>query len=292
MPTKKDNKRLGKGLGAIFGDDLDAVLNDISKNEKINKGDSIKIKVDDIRPNPYQPRKKFNEEGLQELADSIKEHGVFNPILVRKSLKGYELIAGERRLRASKLAKKTDIPAIILDFDDKGMMEVSLLENIQREDLSPLDEAKAYEQLIKKLNYTQEMLGKRVSKSRAYITNTLRLLKLPIKVQDLLNKGKLTYGHARALLAIEDEDKMLELANRCVKENLTVRDIERLSREDKPSNSKPKTKKVNPFLNNVRRNMEHKLGTQVEVSDKKIVIHFKNTDELNDILEKLDCLDK
>lgn len=291
MATKKSNNRLGKGLGAIFGDDLDAVIDEISKNEKINKGDSIQIKVDEIRPNPYQPRKKFNEEGLNELADSIKEHGVFNPILVRKSLKGYELIAGERRLRASKLAKKTEIPAIILNFDDKGMMEISLLENIQREDLSPLDEAKAYEQLIKKLNYTQEMLGKRVSKSRAYITNTLRLLKLPTKVQDLLNKGKLTYGHARALLAIEDEDLMIELANRCVKENLTVRDIERLSRQEKPSKT-PTKKKSNPFLNNVRRTLEGKLNTQVEVSDKKIVIHYKNTDELNDILEILDCLDK
>ena len=291
MATKKNNNRLGKGLGAIFGDDLDAVIDEISKNEKINKGDSIQIKVDEIRPNPYQPRKKFNEEGLNELADSIKEHGVFNPILVRKSLKGYELIAGERRLRASKLAKKTEIPAIILDFDDKGMMEISLLENIQREDLSPLDEAKAYEQLIKKLNYTQETLGKRVSKSRTYITNTLRLLKLPPKVQDLLNKGKLTYGHARALLAIEDEDLMIELANRCVKENLTVRDIERLSRQEKVPKT-PTKKKSNPYLNNVRRTLEGKLNTQVEVSDKKIVIHYKNTDELNDILEILDCLDK
>ena len=291
MAAKKETKRLGKGLGAIFGDDLDSVINEIANNEAVNKGDSIKIKVNDIRPNPYQPRKKFNEEGLNELADSIKEHGVFNPILVRKSLKGYELIAGERRLRASKLAKQAEIPAIILDFDDKGMMEVSLLENIQREDLSPLDEAKAYEQLIKKLNYTQEVLGKRVSKSRTYITNTLRLLKLPVKVQDLLNKGKLTYGHARALLSIEDEDKMLELANRCVKENLTVRDIEKLAKGDAPTKVK-KPKKTNPYLNSVRRTLENKLNTQVDVEEKKIVIHYKNTSELNDILEKLDCLDK
>ena len=291
MAAKKETKRLGKGLGAIFGDDLDSVINEIANNEAVNKGDSIKIKVNDIRPNPYQPRKKFNEDGLNELADSIKEHGVFNPILVRKSLKGYELIAGERRLRASKLAKQTEIPAIILDFDDKGMMEVSLLENIQREDLSPLDEAKAYEQLIKKLNYTQEVLGKRVSKSRTYITNTLRLLKLPVKVQDLLNKGKLTYGHARALLSIEDEDKMIELANRCVKENLTVRDIEKLAKGDAPIKAK-KPKKNNPYLNSVRRTLENKLNTQVDVEEKKIVIHYKNTSELNDILEKLDCLDK
>ena len=287
-----NNQKLGKGLGAIFGNDIDAVLDEISRGESEYKGDSAKIKVADIRPNPYQPRKKFDETGLSELADSIKEHGVFNPILVRKSISGYELIAGERRLRASKLAKLEEIPAIIVDFDDRDMMEVSLLENIQREDLSPLDEAKAYEQLIKKLNYTQEELGKRVSKSRTYITNTMRLLKLPAKIQDLLNSGKLSYGHARALLAIDDEDTMEKLANRCIKENLTVRDIERLTREDKPkAASRPKAT-TDPYLNSVRRKLEDKFATQVEVDNKKIAIHYGNTKELNRILEILDCLDK
>lgn len=287
-----NNQKLGKGLGAIFGNDIDAVLDEISRGESEYKGDSAKIKVADIRPNPYQPRKKFDETGLSELADSIKEHGVFNPILVRKSISGYELIAGERRLRASKLAKLEEIPAIIVDFDDRDMMEVSLLENIQREDLSPLDEAKAYEQLIKKLNYTQEELGKRVSKSRTYITNTMRLLKLPVRIQELLNSGKLSYGHARALLAIDDEDTMEKLANRCIKENLTVRDIERLAREDKPkAASRPKAT-TDPYLNSVRRKLEDKFATQVEVDNKKIAIHYGNTKELNRILEILDCLDK
>ena len=286
-----EKKKLGKGLGAIFGDDIDSVLDEISKGESSVKGDSTKIKITDIRPNPYQPRKQFNEEGLEELAESIKEHGVFTPILVRKSVSGYELIAGERRLRASKIAKQKDIPAIVVDFDDRDMMEISLLENIQRENLSPLEEAKAYESLIKKLDYTQEELGKRVSKSRAYITNTMRLLKLPMKVQDMLNKGKLTYGHARALLAIDDEDKMLELANRCVKEKLTVRDIERLSKET--SKKPPKaTPKKDPYLNSIRRTLENKFGTQVEVDKKKITIHYGNTEDLNRILEILDCLDK
>lgn len=286
-----EKKKLGKGLGAIFGDDIDSVLDEISKGESNVKGDSTKIKVSDIRPNPYQPRKQFNEEGLEELAESIKEHGVFTPILVRKSVSGYELIAGERRLRASKLAKQKDIPAIVVDFDDRDMMEISLLENIQRENLSPLDEAKAYESLIKKLDYTQEELGKRVSKSRTYITNTMRLLKLPMKVQDMLNKGKLTYGHARALLAIDDEDKMLELANRCVKEKLTVRDIEKLAKDGgkKPPKAKPKT---DPYINSIRRTLESKFATQVEVDKKKIVIHYGNTKDLNRILEILDCLEK
>ena len=286
-----EKKKLGKGLGAIFGDDIDSVLDEISKGESNVKGDSTKIKVSDIRPNPYQPRKQFNEEGLEELAESIKEHGVFTPILVRKSVSGYELIAGERRLRASKLAKQKDIPAIVVDFDDRDMMEISLLENIQRENLSPLDEAKAYESLIKKLDYTQEELGKRVSKSRTYITNTMRLLKLPMKVQDMLNKGKLTYGHARALLAIDDEDKMLELANRCVKEKLTVRDIEKLAKDGgkKPPKAKPKT---DPYINSIRRTLESKFATQVEIDKKKIVIHYGNTKDLNRILEILDCLEK
>ena len=283
------NKKLGRGMGSVFDRDIDDIINEISNGG--TKGNSTKIKISEIRPNPYQPRKKFDETGLKELSDSIKEHGVFTPILVRKSLSGYELIAGERRLRASKLAKVNEIPAIIVDFDDKNMMEISLLENIQREDLSPLEEAKAYEQLLKKLGYTQEQLGKRVSKSRTYITNTMRLLKLPIKVQDLLNSGKLTYGHARALLAISDEDLMLKLANRCVKENLTVRDIERLSQGEKHTKAKTKPK-ADPYLNNVRKKIESKLATKVDVDKNKITIHYSSTKELNRILEIIDCLDK
>ena len=169
-----------KGLGTLFGQDIDDVLNDI--NGKPTTG-SIKLKVSEIKPNPYQPRTTFDPAALQELADSIKEVGVFTPLLVRKAINGYELIAGERRLRAAKLAKITEVPCIIKEFNDKEMMEISILENIQREDLSPIEEAKAYEQLQKKYEYTQELLAKRIGKSRAYITNTLRLLKLPSKVQ-------------------------------------------------------------------------------------------------------------
>lgn len=281
-------KALRKGLDEIFGD-IDSALEDIQKKESSN---SLEINVDEIRPNPYQPRKTFDKEALQELADSIKEHGVFTPILVKKSLQGYELVAGERRLRASKLAGKKQIPAIIVEFDDKQMMEISLLENIQREDLSAIEEAKAYEQLIKRLNYTQDECAKRVGKSRTHVTNTLRLLKLPLKVQEMLSNGKLTMGHARALLAIEDEDKMMELAQRCTKENLTVRDIEKLAQEGKTSNKPKPVKQTDPFLNEVRRNVENKLSTHVELDDKKIVIHYKDTDDLNRILELLDLIEK
>ena len=170
-------KKLGKGLDEIFGENFSSVLNDI--NAPADGSQAVKISLDEIRPNPYQPRKTFDREALNDLAASIKEHGVFNPILVRKSVGGYELIAGERRLRASKIAGMRDIPSIVVEFDDTQMMEISILENIQREDLSPLEEARAYQQLIEKLGYTQEKLAERIGKSRPYITNILRLLKLP-----------------------------------------------------------------------------------------------------------------
>ena len=282
-----EKRKLGKGLNSIFGD-VDSVLEEINNGEKEIKGDKIGIKISDIRPNPYQPRKVFAEEALKELSESIKQRGVFQPILVRKSLKGYELIAGERRLKASKMAGLKEIPAVVVEFDDKDMMEVSLLENIQREDLNPIEEAEAYNQLIEKLNYTQEELANRISKSRTYVTNTLRLLKLPMKVQDLLVTNKITYGHARALLALTDEDKMLELANRVVKESLTVRDIEKLVNQ-KPK--KEKTKKEDPYLESLRHSLENKLSTKVELDNKKVTIHYTDTDDLNRILEIINCLE-
>ena len=277
-----------KGLGTLFGQDIDDVLSDI--NGKSTSG-STKIKISDIKPNPYQPRTTFDPAALQELADSIKEHGVFTPLLVRKSLNGYELVAGERRLRAAKLAKLNEIPCVIKEFSDKEMMEISILENIQRENLSPIEEAKAYEQLQNKYEYTQDLLAKRIGKSRAYITNTLRLLKLPIKVQELVQKGKITYGHARALLPIENEEKITALANRIIEEGLSVRDIERIVNNTKPKQPKPKSN-PNAYLANVRNIMEKKLDTRVEVKENKIVIHYSSTKKLNKILELIDCLDK
>lgn len=277
-----------KGLGTLFGQDIDDVLSDI--NGKSTSG-STKIKISEIKPNPYQPRTTFDPAALQELADSIKEHGVFTPLLVRKSLNGYELVAGERRLRAAKLAKINEVPCVVKEFSDKEMMEISILENIQRENLSPIEEAKAYEQLQSKYEYTQEILAKRIGKSRAYITNTLRLLKLPIKVQELVQKGKITYGHARALLPIENEEKITALANRIIEEGLSVRDVERIVNNAKPKQTKPKSN-PNAYLVNVKNIMEKKLDTRVEVKENKIVIHYSSTKKLNKILELIDCLDK
>ena len=285
-------KKLGKGLTEIFGDDIDNFLEEIDNGSTSATTGTAKIKISEIRPNPYQPRKEFDQAGLQELADSIKENGVFQPVLVRKSLSGYELVAGERRLRASKLAGLKEIPVIIKNFGDKEMMEISLLENIQRKDLTPIEEANAYEQLIKKLNYTQDQLAKRIGKSRANVTNLLRLLTLPNEVQKLVNDGKLSYGQARTLLALDSEDKIVDLAKRCVKEGLSVRELENLTR--KPTSkkvTKSEPKKKNPYIEDVRNRMQKKLGTKVEISDKAITIRYNNTRDLNRILDKLGMIE-
>lgn len=284
-------KKLGKGLGEIFGDNIDSVLDEISKGTSDVKGDKLLIDVSEIRPNPYQPRKLFDEEALKDLSASIKEKGVFTPILVRKSLKGYELIAGERRLKASKMAGLKEIPAMVVDFDDANMMEVSLLENVQRENLTPIEEAEAYDNIIKRLNYTQDELSKKVGKSRAYITNSLRILKLPTRVRTYVNDGKLSLGHAKALLAFEDEEKINEVADRVIKEDLTVRDVEKLAK-DKPTVKKKKEVVADPYMESVRKNLENKFQTGVELDSKKIVLHYNDVDDLNRILEIMDCLEK
>ena len=281
-------KKLKKGLNEIFGEDIDSFLDDISNSSSKNKGNSqSELKVKDIRPNPYQPRKEFDEQGLKELADSIRENSVFQPILVRKRKtgQGYELVAGERRLRASKLAGKDSIPAIVVDFNDKQMMEISLLENIQRKDLTPIEEAEAYDQLIRKLGYTQDELAKRIGKSRSNVTNILRLLNLPGEVKKLVNDGKLTYTQARALLATEDEERMIDLARQTVKEGLSVKELEKLCSEKKKKPNKKKEKKKDPFVADVIDRLQKKFGTKVEIKNKALSISYTDNEDLNRILE-------
>lgn len=279
-------KKLGKGLDAIFGENIDSFLDDIEKGAAESYGNTqTKLPIAQIRPNPYQPRKEFDENGLKELADSIRENGVFQPILVRKSLSGYELVAGERRLRASKLADQKDIPAIIVDFDDKQMMEISLLENIQRKDLTAIEEAVAYQQLIKKLGYTQDELAKRIGKSRTNVANMLRLLTLPQEIRDMVNQGKLSYGQARTLLSLEEEDRMIELAKKTVKEGLSVRELERLCSKKKGEPKKPSAKKSDPFTEDVEDRLRKKFGTKVEIRNKAINISYTDTEDLNRILD-------
>ena len=283
-------KKLGKGLSEIFGEDIESFIDDIDNNASTSSNKTLK--VDEIRPNPYQPRKVFDKSELEELANSIKENGVFQPILVRKSLSGYELVAGERRLRASKLAGLKEIPVIIKDFNDTQMMEISLLENIQRKDLSPIEEANAYNQLIKKLNYTQEELAKRLGKSRTNITNMLRLLALPSEVQDMVNSNKLSYGQARTLLALDDKDQSIELANKTIKEGLSVRQLEQLTKKPVKKDKPSKVIKTDPFIEDVKQTLQSKYSTKVEIKDKKLIIHYSNTNDLNRILELMDAIEK
>ena len=280
-----NKKKLAKGLNEIFGDNIDQFLSDISNSSSSNNTvTKNEIAIDEIRTNPYQPRKNFDAEALNDLAASIKEHGVFQPILVRKSLSGYELIAGERRLRASKLIGNKTIPAVIVEIDDKEMMEISLLENIQREDLSPIEEAQAYNKLIKKFNYTQEDLAKRIGKSRANITNMLRLLNLPKEVQEFVNTGKLSYSQARTILSLENEDEMIELAKQAIAKDLSVKQIEKLCKKDntvKPKKEKP----TDPFMDDVVNRLQKKYATSVEIKNKSINIKYNDIEDLNRILE-------
>jgi len=284
-------QKLGKGLNAIFGDDIDSVLNEIDTSKEGVKSNAVELKVSSIRPNPYQPRKEFDKDALNELAESIKEHGVIQPIIVRETNPGYELIAGERRLRASKLAGLKDIPAIIKVFNDQQMMEISILENIQREDLNVIEEAKAYEQLISKLSYTQDKLAKRMGKSRVYVTNLLRLLKLPQEIISMIQKDQLSMGHARALINITDEDQQIKLAQKVINEGLTVRDIEKIASGEKTQPVKKKAKRKDPYLEDVRKAIESLLTTSVTVEKNKITIDYHGTDDLNRILDILGLIE-
>ena len=243
--AKKSEARLGKGLAAIFGEDVSDVLEDIQQGKSdTHVSGRFEVAVDDVRPNPYQPRKTFDKARLQELADSIRQHGVFTPILVKRSLGGYELIAGERRLRACRIAGLKKIPAIEMEFDDQQMMEIALLENIQREDLNAIEEAKAYEKLIQKVGYTQEELARRIGKSREHVANMMRLLKLPARLQQHVTAHELSMGHVRALLSLEDETMMEEVAQKAIREQLSVRAVEKLVKS--MVQPKPKKKKK-PF---------------------------------------------
>ena len=295
METKK--KALGRGLEQLFNsENLDLDINNIQKlesklYESSNKEDIVEVNLDELRANPYQPRKVFNDEALQELAASIKEHGVFQPIIVKKSIKGYEIIACERRVRASKLAGLTKIPAIVRNLTDELMMEIALLENLQRENLNCIEEALAYKSMITTLGLTQESLATKVGKSRSHITNMLGLLRLPQSVQDMVSSGNLSMGHARVLSKIEDNDKIVELANKIVNEKLAVRDIEQISESDDIEKKVKITRQKNPSNENykyVENLLREKYDSKVKIKDKKIEIGFTSSADLNRILEIMD----
>lgn len=289
METRK--RALGRGLESLFNsENLDIETIEKQIYETVDKEEIIDLNLSDLRPNPYQPRKKFDDAALSELADSIKEHGVFQPIIVKKSIKGYEIIAGERRVRASKLAGKTTIPAIIRAFTDEQMMEIALLENLQRENLSSIEEAEAYKAMIEHLNLTQELLSKKVGKSRSHITNMLGLLRLPKEVQTLIINNEISMGHARVLSKLEDVNKIISLANKVVSEKLTVRDLERIADNDDYMrvNKVKREKHVNTEFKYVEDMLKEKLDAKVKIKGHKIEISFTNVADLNRILEVLD----
>ena len=285
MEQKK--KASGRGLEELFSTevlDFDTFESNIMENATTNEIQDIPI--NEIRPNPYQPRKSFNEEALRELSESIKNHGVFQPIIVKKGIRGYDLIAGERRLRASKMAGLDKIPAIVKDFSDDEMREIALLENIQRENLTAIELAWAYKGIIDNLDIRQEDLALRIGKSRSHITNTLGLLNLPEEVQKMILNGELSMGHARVLSKMEDESKITDLAKKIINEGLSVHEIEEISKDEEIKKRVPITRRErNTDYTNIENELKDILGTKVKVDNKKINIYFENVNDLNRILE-------
>jgi len=273
---------LGRGLDAFFPEIKETSDDNVQE-----------IPIDECRPNPYQPRKTFHADAIEELKDSILEYGIIQPLIVRKSIKGYQIVVGERRFRAAKEAKLSSIPAIVKDLTDERMMELALLENLQREDLSTIEEAHAYSNLMNELGITQEELSKRLGKSRSHIANITRLLSLPNQVIAYINNGELSMGHGRALLAVKDEDKLSYFVNRIRKEHLNVRQVEQLIQElNKKPEQKPDKPKKDIFLQERESVLRNKLGTSVKINrgkrKGKIEIEFYTDEDLNRIIDVLE----
>ena len=287
MENNNKKKALGKGLEQLFSNtviDFDQFEKQIVNDAKTT-GDVVEINLDEVRANPYQPRKTFNEESLNELAQSISEYGVIQPIIVKKSIKGYEIVAGERRTRAAKIAGLKTIPAIIKDLTDNDMMEIALIENIQRENLNPIEEALSFENIIKLRNFTQEEVAEKFGKSRSYITNILGLLRLPDFTKELVSQNKLSMGHARVLSKLEDDELINTLATKIIRDGLSVREIENYVKDNNYTKKVP-VKRSNPQIYNIFENaMREKIGTKVKIKNNKIEIPFDSEKDLERILE-------
>ena len=287
MAAKKTG--LGKGLDSMIPPKANKVK-ETGKYEVSDMGETI-LKINQVEPNKKQPRKYFNEEALMELSESIRQHGIVQPLVVTKRNDYYEIIAGERRWRAAKLAGLKEVPVVIKDYSPQEIMEVALIENIQREDLNPVEEAKAYQNLIKEYNLKQEELAERVSKSRSAITNSLRLLKLSDEVLDLLMGEAITSGHARALLSLEDHNQQFAIAEKIVRDNLSVRDVEKMVKAiNNPTKKAPKKELQNDFVyKDIEEQLKQKIGTKVKINRKsenkgKIEIEYYSQDELEKIV--------
>ena len=281
---------LNKGLEALLGDVAESKNSEKpQKNvKKETKEKSSEISLSQIRTNQYQPRTSFDQKKLEELAESIKKHGVIQPVLVRKDGKGFELVAGERRFRAAKLAKLKKIPVVVSNISDVQSLEIAILENIQREDLNPLEVAKGYQRLKDEFGYTQEAVAKSVGKPRSSVANSLRLLTLSPKIQDEIDKGVISEGHAKVLLSV-DGVKAEQLLMRIISENLSVRDLEKQITESSPQTSK-KEKKSRDELN-LESALSSRIGSKVTIEDKdgkgKMVIKYYSYEELDGIIEKI-----
>ena len=301
-------KGLGKGLGAIFGEDivkesneeLTKVKRSLPAEEEETKG-SLMVKISLIEPNRDQPRKDFNEEELQELAESIKNYGVLQPLLVQKKGTSYELIAGERRWRAAKLAGLKEVPVVLREYSKQQAMEIALIENVQRADLNPIEEAQAYQQLVKEFHLTQEEIAARVSKNRATITNAMRLLKLDEEIQNLLIKGAISSGHARAILSLEDKQLQKKAAKEVLDKRLSVRETEKLvKRLDRASAEKnERNEKKDDALALIFQDLEERMktimGTKVSIHNKdrnkgRIEIEYYSEAELERIVEMIESI--
>ncbi|MGO4889027.1 ParB/RepB/Spo0J family partition protein [Anaerobacillus sp. MEB173] len=277
-------KRLGKGLDAL----LPQV--DDEKNEEVKE-----VKLSELRPNPYQPRKTFSEEAIAELRESIINHGILQPIIARKSIKGYEIVVGERRFRAAEAAGLEAIPVVVRELSESQVMELALIENLQREDLNPLEEATAYQKLMDHLQVTQEQLASRLGKSRPHIANHLRLLQLPNVIQQLIADGKLSMGHGRAMLGLKNKEKLAPLAQKVIAEKLSVRQLEQLVQklnENVPRETKKKLIESTPFIREKESVLRERFGTAVSIKKNKkkgkIEINFFSEEDLERILTLLE----
>lgn len=313
MAAPKKTRGLGKGLDALFGDaEVSLGLNDKKeektssasvqestsdiKSDKISENGILYVDINDIKPNSNQPRKTFDEDKLKELAASIEEHGLIQPVVLRKMKSGYEIVAGERRWRAARIIGIKEIPCIIKDLTNEENMLLAIIENMQREDLNPIEEAEGISQMIDTYGLTQEQVSKSVGKSRPYIANSLRLLKLPEAVRGYVSSGELSAGHARALAAITDESRQIALADTAIREGLSVRQIEKLAQENKDEKIKPKARQKgkNADIIRVEEDLKDVLGTKVNLNQRgkkgRIEIEFYSREELERLIELLKTL--
>lgn len=287
METKR--RALGKGLEELFNTeqiDINKVEEKIIENTP--KNEIVELNLDDLRSNPYQPRRTFDEEALHELSSSIKEYGVFQPIIAKKSIKGYEIVAGERRVLASRMAGLDKIPAIVKEFSDEEMMEIALLENLQRENLNAMEEAMAYKKIQQSLNITQEELAKKVGKSRSHVTNMMGLLNLPEEVKDMILTKEISMGHARILSKLDDKEQIKKLANDVIEKKLSVRQLEDITNSPIDFQRKKEIKRKErdgseySYIENA---LCDKLGTKVRIKKNKVEIKFENAADLTRLLE-------